>query len=172
MTRLIFFLFIYMIGMGIYYAAGKNKRQLREVPQGMYILCMPPQIRFTVYALSIFLFLFVMSFATICILSGGAEDAGIWLIICIVLAFVMLGVGGIFGYVCFKNRVCFNDDKIQIDRAFAQSKTFFWYEVTNVKFKKDSFIILYDIDGNVILKADCNMLNYDIFSQKVRKIIS
>ena len=59
----------------IYLITGRNRRQKEKIPDGMDILCDPPEQRYLVYAMGIFVFLGVMVISVLYIRAGAPKEA-------------------------------------------------------------------------------------------------
>lgn len=129
-----------------------------------------PAARKTIYALctwcygagscGIFSVLFVMD--------GAPEEAiGMWGL-CVgmaVLVFVLTIFGG---NVMARECTYFDQEQIQIERAFRKPKTFAWENIRRIDGGFDRKVNLYLADGTKILTADISMVNYETFCQMLK----
>ena len=74
----------------IWLITGRGHRQVRQIPEGMGILCPPPGKRYVIYALGALSFLSVLFFGLLYLMDGAPEDARPMWILCAALTVWLL----------------------------------------------------------------------------------
>lgn len=163
MGKLLFAAALALTAVLIYWVTGRNRRQIEKIPEGMGILCQPPEKRYIVYALGVLTVGFVLFFGVLYILDGAPEAArGMWGL-CIVVAVLTLLVTILCGNMMAKECVYFDGEKIQIEKAFRVPQTVRWDEIQTIKGSFEREISLYLSDETKILTAGAGMINYEPF---------
>ncbi len=70
MQRIIFTLVLILVMGVIYLITGRNKRQIKRIPEGMGIVCQPPEKRYVMYALGVIVVVVVGFFTVLYIMDG------------------------------------------------------------------------------------------------------
>lgn len=169
MEKLIFTLILIVIAGVIYLITGRNKRQINRIPEGMTILCEPPGKRYLVYALAVFVVLFVGFFNVLYIMDGAPGEArGMWTLsiaVTILSSGIMIFAGNAMAREC----TYFNEDQIQIERPFRKARIVKWHEIRKMKGSFDNMFHLYLMDGTKILTVHAGMVNYELFCNSFKK---
>lgn len=92
MNKFLMKLMLLIIAGIIYLITGRNRRQKEKIPDGMDILCDPPEQRYLVYAMGIFVFLGVMVISVLYIRAGAPKEARMMWGLCVVMAVGILAV--------------------------------------------------------------------------------
>ena len=148
MEKLIFSLVLVLTAGIISLITGRNKRQLNRIPEGMAILCQPPGKRYVLYAMGgtgisvchVFYGLFIMD--------GAPENARFMWGLCVAMAVLLLFVTILAGNIMARDCVYFDDERIQIEKAFKKPKVYKWSEIRKVDGDFDNWINLYLGDGD------------------------
>lgn len=168
MNRLIFILALALLANIIFLITGRNRRQIKKIPPGMSILCQPPGKRYVLYALGVMVLVFVGFLSVLFVMDGAPEEAiGMWGL-CVgmaVLVFVLTIFGG---NVMARECTYFDQERIQIERAFRKPKTFAWENIRRIDGGFDRKVNLYLADGTKIFTADISMVNYETFCQMLK----
>ena len=82
----------------------------------------------------------------------------------VLLLFVTILAGNIMARDC----VYFDDEKIQIEKAFKKPKVYKWSEIRKVDGDFDNWINLYLGDGTKVLTAGLAQVNYRLFRNAVK----
>lgn len=168
MEKLIFSLVLVLTAGIISLITGRNKRQLNRIPEGMAILCQPPGKRYVLYAMGVLVFLFVMFFTVLFIMDGAPENARFMWGLCVAMAVLLLFVTILAGNIMARDCVYFDDEKIQIEKAFKKPKVYKWSEIRKVDGDFDNWINLYLGDGTKVLTAGLAQVNYRLFRNAVK----
>lgn len=169
MSRLIFTLILLLLTGVIYLLAGRNRRQLRRVPEGMALLCQPPGQRYVLYALGVLVVLLVLGFSALYFLDGAPEEARPMWLLCVVLAVLLLILTLVCGRVMAKRCAYFDMEKLILKRPFQKAQTFRWEDIRRIDGSFDRAVSLYSADGERILTADIGMVNYALFCKVLKK---
>lgn len=163
MEKLFFTLVLALLAWLISLLTGRNRRQMKKVPEGMAILCQPPGKRYVLYALGVLVMAVVLFFGALYLMDGAPESGrGMWglCIAAAVLNFVVCIVGGnMLAAEC----VYFDSEKLQINRAFRKPQVYQWKEIGTIRGNFDNTVTLYLPDGTKILTAGIGMVNYEVF---------
>lgn len=170
MERLIFTLALALTAGAIYQIAGRNRRQLNKVPEGMAILCQPPGKRYVLYALGVVVIAVVLFFSVLYIMDGAAEEARLMWGLCIVFALLTLTVTIAGGNMLAKDCVYFDGEKLQVEKPFHPSRTYRWTEIRTIRGSFDRSVSLYLLDGTKVLTADAGMVNYESFCVVLKNV--
>lgn len=153
----------------IYLVTGRNRRQRNKIPEGMSILCQPPGARYVIYALGVLMVALVGIFSAFYIMDGAPEEArSVWYL-CVAGAILFLIIAIFTGNIMARECTYFNEDAIQIERAFQKPRTVRWYEILEIDGNFDNMVNLYYMDGTKILTASIGMVNYKLFCDVLRK---
>lgn len=163
MEKLLFSLALVLTAWLISLLTGRNRRQLEKIPEGMAILCPPPGKRYVLYALGVLVIAVVGFFGVLYILDGAPENArGMWGL-CVGAAVLTLVVCIVGGNAMAKECVYFDEEKLQVNRAFRKPQTYPWSAVCTIRGSFDREISLYGHDDTKILVADIGMVHYEGF---------
>ena len=132
MNKFLMKLMLLIIAGIIYLITGRNRRQKEKIPDGMDILCDPPEQRYLVYAMGIFVFLGVMVISVLYIRAGAPKEARMMWGLCVVMAVGILAVTIFSGNMMSKMCVYFNSELLYIERPFHETRVFKWYVCTMV----------------------------------------
>ena len=165
MNKFLMKLMLLIIAGIIYLITGRNRRQKEKIPDGMDILCDPPEQRYLVYAMGIFVFLSVMVISVLYIRAGAPKEARMMWGLCVVMAVGILAVTIFSGNMMAKMCVYFNSELLYIERPFHETRVFKWYEIQKIEGKYGSTIHLYHLDGTKILTVYAKMVNYKHFCE-------
>lgn len=163
MERLLFTLVLGLLAWLISLLTGRNRRQLAKVPEGMAILCQPPGKRYVLYALGVLVVGVVLFFGALYLMAGAPESARPMWVLCMAVALLTLMVCIAGGNMLAKDCVYFDDEKIQINRAFHKPQIYQWNEIGIVTGSFDSNITLYLLDETKLLTVGSSMVNYEYF---------
>ena len=170
MIRLIMYFILFLIALILYLVFGGNKRELSRIPQGMEMFGMNPMMRYVLYALGVFMLLFVLGMAWLCYIDGGFEEAGGMMVLCICMAVVLLIICLVGGHIMYESHIFFNDECIIIGRAFRTPIKLTWQEIRRMDVKNQNHFLLYDQFGNCRVNAyRGNTVNYERFYQVALK---
>ena len=169
MERLIMYIILLGLALFIFLISGRNKRELKKIPEGMYIFTKNPMMRYIMYALGLFIFVFVGGGGVRCYIMDGVEDAGIWFYICMALGILDPLICFLGGYLMYSSHIFFDDDKLLIGRPFHTPLRLTWYEIGEMRMKDRQSFVLYDRDGKPRVKAYIGMVNYDIFLRTAQR---
>ena len=165
MNKFLMKLMLLIIAGIIYLITGRNQRQKEKIPDGMDILCDPPEQRYLVYAMGIFVFLGVMVISVLYIRAGAPKEARMMWGLCVVMAVGILAVTIFSGNMMAKMCVYFNSELLYVERPFQETRVFKWYEIQKIEGKYGSTIHLYHLDGTKILTVYAKMVNYKHFCE-------
>lgn len=129
----------------------------------MTILCQPPGKRYVLYALGVLVVGAVLFFGALYIMDGAPEEARPMWALCIAVALLTLVVCIVGGNMLARDCVYFDDEKLQINRAFHKPQIHWWNEIGSVTGSFDSSVTLYLLDGTKLLTAGIGMVNYEYF---------
>ncbi len=163
MERLIFSLVLAFTARIIYVLAGKGRRQVAKIPEGMGILCPSPGKRYLLYAMGAVAFVTVLFFGVLYVLDGAPEEARPMWALCAAAVTALLAVTIFGGRIMAKECVYFNGEEFRVEKAFRKPQTFRWSEIRRVDGGFDRAVSLYLIDGTKVLTADNSMVNYELF---------
>ena len=153
----------------IYLVTGRNRRQRNKIPEGMSILCQPPGVRYVIYALGVLMVALVGIFSAFYIMDGAPEEARSAWYLCVAGAILFLIIAIVTGNIMARECTYFNENAIQIERAFQKPRTVRWYEILEIDGNFDNMVNLYYMDGTKILTASIGMVNYKLFCDVLRK---
>lgn len=163
MEKLFFTLALTLLAGLISLLTGRNRRQLKKIPEGMVILCQPPGKRYVLYALGVLVMGIVLFFGVLYMLDGAPESArGMW-ILCAAVAVLTLVICIADGNIMAQECVYFDEEKLQINRAFHKPQIYQWSEIGTIAGSFDHAITIYLLDGTKILTAGIGMVNYESF---------
>ena len=165
MERLIMYVILLGLALFIFLISGRNKRELKKIPEGMYIFTKNPMMRYIMYALGLLIFIFVGGAGALCYIMDGVEDAGIWFYFCMALGILDPLICFLGGYLMYSSHIFFDDEKLLLGRAFRTPSQLTWYEIGEIRIKDHQFFVLYDRDGKPRVKTYIGMVNYDLFLQ-------
>ena len=169
MERLIMYVILIGLALFIFLISGRNKRELKKIPEGMNIFTKNPMMRYIMYALGLFIFVFVGGVGVLCYIMDGVEDAGIWFYICMALGILDPLICFLGGYLMYSSHIFFDDEKLLLGRPFRAPLRLTWYEIGEMKMKDRQSFVLYDRDGKPRVKAYIGMINYDIFLRTAQR---
>lgn len=164
------FTFVLVITAGvIFILTGKNRRQIDKIPIGMTIVCQPPGRRYVLYALGAIAVGIVMIFSVFYIMDDNAKEAGMMWEICIIVAMLTFFIMIFAGNVMAKECIYFNDQTIQIEKAFHKSRLIKWDDIRKMSGSFDNTIHLYLANDSKILTVNIGMVNYEVFCVALKK---
>lgn len=167
MKRLLFILILAAIALLLFLIGGKRER--KKIPAGMTILCQNPFLRYVLYALGVFLFLFTEGACYIGYRLGGAKDAGIWFSVCAVLGALVPLLLFLCGYTIYARHIFFNEEKLLIGRVFRAPLRLSWREIGEMRRTDRQSFVLLDRGGKIVVNAYCTMVNYALFLQTAER---
>lgn len=169
MEKLIFMLVLVLTAVVISLLTGRNRRQIDKIPKGMAILCQPPGKRYVLYALGVLVFVFVMFFGVLYIMDGAPKEARSMWVLCVAVAVLTLFITILGGNMMARDCVYFDGEKIQIEKAFREPRTYNWYEIRKIYGSFDNTVKLYLLDGTKVLTANVGMVNYELFCDVLKR---
>lgn len=163
MSNLCFTLALAFAANLLYRMLGRNRRQLQKVPEDMAILCQPPGKRYVLYGLGVLVMAVVLFFGVLYLLDDAPEDARLMWGLCVAAAVGNLIVCIVGGRMLAEECVYFDEEKLQVNRAFRAPQVYSWNEIGTIKGSFDQAIMLFLLDGTKILTAGIGMVNYETF---------
>lgn len=168
MEKMVFSLVLVLTAGIISLVTGRNKRQLKRIPEGMTILCQPPGKRYVLYAMGVVVFGVVMFFSALYIMDGAPEEARFMWGLCVAAAVLVLFVTILGGNMMARDCVFFDGERMQIEKPFRKARVVRWNEIRRIDGRFEKLVKLYLADGTKILTADIGMVNYDVFCNVLR----
>ena len=170
MQRIIFTLVLIWVMGVIYLITGRNKRQIRRIPEGMGIVCQPPGKRYVLYAMGVIVVVVVGFFTVLYIMDGAPENARFMFGLCIAVALFTLFITVLGGNMMARDCVYFDGEKIQIEKPFKKPQIYKWSEIRKIDGDIDNSLNLYLYDGKKVLALNCGLINYNQFLKMLKLV--
>lgn len=166
MLEFVLYLAMLLLALILYLIFGRNKRELSRIPQGMDMFGINPMMRYVLYALGIFMLIFVLCMVWLCYMGGGFEEAGGMMVLCVCMAVVLFVICLVGGHVMYASHIFFDDECLIIGRAFRAPIKMTWQEIRRMELRGRNQFRLYDQFGDCCVKAyRGNTVNYERFYQ-------
>lgn len=168
MEQLWFTLALALLSWLISWLTGRNRRQMKKIPEGMGILCQPPGKRYVLYALGVMVVGIVAFFGALYIMDGAPESARPMWALCVAVALLTFVVCIVGGNWMAQECVYFGSERIQVNRAFREPKSIRWEEIGRIEGRFEHRITLYLLDGTKFLTVGEELVNYEGFCRVLK----
>lgn len=163
MGKLIFYLVLALTAWIISLVTGRNRRQVAKIPEGMAILCQPPEKRYLLYATGVVQLAVVLFFGVLYLLDGAPESTRPMWVLCLATSVGLLAITILGGNLLARDCVYFNGEELQVCRRFRSAQTYRWTDIRRLSGSFDRAVTLYLLDDTKVLTADLGMVNYKPF---------